>query len=527
MVAANFILDNYAISHARGEMDGMAQRYLNRGENAVNNAVVTLQRLSGNGTTTCTRNDRQAYLEAMNASGYVSRIGLVDHNGVMMCVAPEGKLDSNAILPAFKEESPLVGVGMLSEEFLGANIAVVSWRLPNNNRLFAEISPVAMAIDPGPDYLRASRRAELLLGNDVTWVSAGGYSSLTNPDDALIVDVASPRYPLKARIIVPKRTALTLVSDLKLIMVAAATGFSIMFVAIGIWFAWRPESEADDEFALAIRRGEFIPYYQPVLDIQTGKIHGCEVLMRWRRPDATLVAPGNFMPYAETTGHIFEMTRQLMRQTCTDVGELYRNHPDFKLSVNLFAGHFNDRSVIDDLRQIYTESGIMFQQIVVEVTERQPLTDMDEARKIISEIQALGIRVALDDVGTGHGGMAYLQKLGIDIIKIDKMFVDALGDDVSSTTIVDSMVELADNLGMGIIAEGVERMEQVTRLREIGVTAAQGYLFSQPLPAQDFVKLVEDVDAGKRIPMGLPSDEIETEAELDFEMTDEEDDAAA
>lgn len=145
---------------------------------------------------------------------------------------------------------------------------------------------------------------------------------------------------------------------------------------------------------------------------------------------------------------------------------------------------------------------------MVEVTERLPLQDLELARKLIAEMQALGVRVALDDVGTGHGGMAYLQKLGIDIIKIDKMFIDALGTDDSSTTIVDSMVELADNLGMGIIAEGVERMEQVERLRELGVTAAQGYLFAPPLPGKLYIDLANALTAGA----GAAADDEEDEA---------------
>jgi sensor c-di-GMP phosphodiesterase-like protein len=121
---------------------------------------------------------------------------------------------------------------------------------------------------------------------------------------------------------------------------------------------------------------------------------------------------------------------------------------------------------------------------------------MDTARKIIAEMQAVGVRVALDDVGTGHGGFAYLQKLGIDIIKIDKMFIDSLGTDDNSTTIVDTMVELADNLGMGIIAEGVETMEQIERLRELGVSAAQGYIFAPPLPAKLFIDLATALSGG-------------------------------
>jgi len=150
--------------------------------------------------------------------------------------------------------------------------------------------------------------------------------------------------------------------------------------------------------------------------------------------------------------------------------------------------------VVADIKSIFEKSKISFQQIVVEVTERHPLEDMELARKIMAELQALGVRVALDDVGTGHGGMAYLQKLGVDIIKIDKMFIDTISSDDNSTTIVDSMVELADNLGMGIIAEGVEQEEQIERLLELGVTAAQGYFFAAPMPADEFIAFSERME---------------------------------
>ena len=132
-----------------------------------------------------------------------------------------------------------------------------------------------------------------------------------------------------------------------------------------------------DNVNLKIRKGEFVPYYQPVMDIETGRLRGCEVLMRWARPDGSVISPGAFMTFAETSGHIFEMTRQIMRKTREEVGDLYYQNPEFKLSINLFAGHFEDRQIIEDIQQIYGGSQIAFQQIVMEVTERQPLSDQD------------------------------------------------------------------------------------------------------------------------------------------------------
>jgi sensor c-di-GMP phosphodiesterase-like protein len=516
LFAANFILNQYAENQAVAEMEAMGGRYLQRAELAISSTVSALQRLDRDDVQTCSAEDRHIYQKVVSAEGVIDAVGLVDASGKRMCIVPDVELTGKAILPLLRQDGPLVGIGMLERSFLGARAAVISWDLQNSFRLFAEVTPAAIGIDPGPEFLRAYRRAEVRLGNDLLWFSVGGFNSEgSDPNDALVVTVRSKQYPLKATIVAPVSAAIQSVQPLKVVAATACAGLALLLVAIGVWMSWRPESEAHDEFAAAVRNGEFIPYYQPVMDIQSGRLRGCEVLMRWRRPNGLMVSPAQFMAYAETHGHIFEMTRHLMVQTADEVGAMYQENPDLKLSVNLFAGHFLDRQIVADIQQIYDKSDISFQQIVVEVTERHPLEDMDRARKIIAELQALGVRVALDDVGTGHGGMAYLQKLGVDIIKIDKMFIDTIGSDDNSTTIVDSLVELADNLGMGIIAEGVEMEEQVERLLELGVTAAQGYLFAPPMPAADYIAFAEKLEEEERDRAKLEAEAEAAEAEAD------------
>nr|WP_244318669.1 EAL domain-containing protein [Roseibium hamelinense] len=477
-------------------MDAMGMRYIQRAEDAISQTVTALQRLARDDIQTCNAEDRVLFQTLVTSEGMIDAVGLVDSQGKRMCITPDMELTGEAVLPVLREDGPLVGIGMLDREYLGARSAVISWDLRNGNRLFAEVTPAVIASDPGPEYLRAYRRAELRLGNDLLWFATGGYSSeATDSSDTLVAAVSSPNYPLRATIVAPESAAIQAVQALKVIAATACVALAIILVAVGVWFSWRPESEANDEFVAAIKNGEFIPFYQPVIDIETGRMRGCEVLMRWRRPNGVLVSPGQFMAYAETYGHIFDMTRSLMMQTAREMSGYYGDNPDLKLSINLFAGHFLDREIVNDIKVIFGETDISYQQIVVEVTERHPLADLELARKIIAELQSLGVRVALDDVGTGHGGMAYLQKLGIDIIKIDKMFIDTIGMDDSSTTIVDSMVELADNLGMGIIAEGVEQQEQIDRLLDLGVTAAQGYHFAPPMPCGEFLEFAEKTEA--------------------------------
>jgi EAL domain-containing protein (putative c-di-GMP-specific phosphodiesterase class I) len=150
--------------------------------------------------------------------------------------------------------------------------------------------------------------------------------------------------------------------------------------------------------------------------------------------------------------------------------------------------------VLNDVGSIFEGSSIRLSQVVLELTERHELHNLAAARRVIAALQALGCRIAIDDVGTGHSGLSYILKLGVDIIKIDKLFVDAIKTERHSQAIVATLVDLARNLRMQIVAEGVENFEQVIYLREHGISAAQGFVFAPPLPASAFLQLVEAID---------------------------------
>jgi sensor c-di-GMP phosphodiesterase-like protein len=259
----------------------------------------------------------------------------------------------------------------------------------------------------------------------------------------------------------------------------------------------RADPMADMHRALA--NGEFIPYYQPILDIDTGRIVGCEVLVRWRKPDGAMISPGAFIGEAERSGFIFPLTLSVMRQAAAELGPSYLARPELKCGFNLCAAHFRDETIISDVVAIFGNADLKLSQVLLEVTERDPLPDMDVARAIIARFQEMGVRVALDDVGTGHGGMSYLLKLRVDVMKIDKLFIDALGSERQSTAIVDSLIDLAAHLNMDVVAEGVETFDQVEALRRRGVRSAQGYVFAPPLPGSSFVKLVEAMEPAAEV----------------------------
>ncbi len=164
------------------------------------------------------------------------------------------------------------------------------------------------------------------------------------------------------------------------------------------------------------------------------------------------------------------------------------------VAFNIAPRHFASDLLIDDIASIFVGGPLSTSQLVLELTERYEIEDLAATRNLIAELQGLGCRIAIDDVGTGHNGLSYILKLGVDIIKIDKMFVDAIGTEAHSRAIVDTLVDLARNLRMQIVAEGVENFEQVIYLREHGITSAQGFVFSPPLPGSAFIQLIEAID---------------------------------
>ncbi|MGC1694653.1 MAG: EAL domain-containing protein [Pseudolabrys sp.] len=283
-------------------------------------------------------------------------------------------------------------------------------------------------------------------------------------------------------------------SDLRWLGLFATGAIIIILAVFSMLIPRRRPGDPVAELERALRAGEFVPYYQPIVDIRSGQLRGAEVLVRWRKPDGTLVYPGSFIPLAESSGVIRAMTRDLMKRVCVEAGHALGLRPALKVSFNFAGQLFSDDSIVKDVVKIFSGSSIKLSQVVLEVTERDPIENFTATRQTIAAFQGLGVRIAIDDVGTGHSGLSYMLKLGVDIIKIDKMFVDAIGTDRNSTTIVETLVDLAHNMRMDVVAEGVENFEQVMYLRELGVRSAQGYVFAPPLPGKSFLQLIEATD---------------------------------
>ncbi len=239
----------------------------------------------------------------------------------------------------------------------------------------------------------------------------------------------------------------------------------------------------------ALSQGEFELYYQPFVRVRTGKVLGVEALLRWNSPILGLVNPNDFIPLLEEVGLIIPVSHWVLEEACKQ-GMLWEQMgiTDLKINVNISAMQFNNREIIQQIGDALDSSGLKPHLLCLELTESLLLDNDGENDKILEEITALGVSISLDDFGTGYSSMQYLRHLPIDSIKIDRSFVRDVVLSSEDSFIVEAIVSLAKSLRLNIIAEGVEDEEQFVFLRDLGVTAIQGYLLSRPLPA----KLIED-----------------------------------
>ncbi|QFU20655.1 EAL domain-containing protein [Shewanella eurypsychrophilus] len=237
---------------------------------------------------------------------------------------------------------------------------------------------------------------------------------------------------------------------------------------------------------VAIKKGELVAYYQPIIDAQTGYIVGAEALVRWFKPDGTIEPPGRFIQILEESELINELTLQLLRNIPVDLVDVLKESPNFRCSINLVPQHLESADFSDQLI-LLAEQGFPCHQLAIEITERYPLKNLRQARINVDKMKALGVCIELDDAGTGYGGASYLQELNIDVMKIDKLFVDTLIISPDRTQVLDANIQMALTLGMQIIAEGVEASSQSKTLLDKGVRFQQGFLFAKPLSAVEFV----------------------------------------
>ncbi|MHC8397908.1 EAL domain-containing protein [Pseudomonas sp. LB3P93] len=262
-----------------------------------------------------------------------------------------------------------------------------------------------------------------------------------------------------------------------------------MLVGFMVFLLVRQRQSLDAELNGAIRRGELQVLYQPIFDLDSRNCVGAEALLRWRRPDGTLTSPDLFIPMAENTGQIRQMTDFVLQRLLEQLGQLLRANPQLYISVNLAACDVMVPRIGQVMARLLTLHRVAAKQIAFEVTERG-LIDVVVARENLQALRDVGHQVLIDDFGTGYCSLAYLQTLPVDCLKIDKAFIDALGHDAASSGVAPHIIHMAQALQLRVIAEGIEHEAQAAFLSSEGVKYGQGWLFAHALSAVQFIELI-------------------------------------
>jgi c-di-GMP phosphodiesterase len=474
------------------QLEELTDVALRRSEIVAAFGAATLDELAKRGTINCDPASLQAVRFLVYQRSAVKDIRLLNRDGSVICSAfsetlefDNGWVDRPKMLRSSDQRLLFFRVDQFNAVALG-----VLRDIGDAKSLVAILGLNSDVFDIMPTELRAHSEVLLELndGSDV-----GRFSLKAKDEFSQFVELrkVSSRYPLRATIRV-ERSALRLWhNEAYWPTMLIALGLGLVFGLLVTRAATAKLEGPVVDIDRGLARREFKPFFQPIFDLRTGDILGCEVLARWIREDGTIVPPMSFIPLVESSGRIDAMTWLILETALRELYPRLRENKHFKLSFNVVPRHLLSEGFVEKLRRIVLAAKVSARQIVLEVTERSELPNLGRAATVVKELRELGFRVAMDDVGVGHSGLSQMKGLGANTIKIDKFFVDTITDDGSAVTIVQMLVRLARDLGMAVIAEGIETSEQVQALIACGVEEGQGYIVSPPLPLAKFDELLE------------------------------------
>ena len=252
--------------------------------------------------------------------------------------------------------------------------------------------------------------------------------------------------------------------------------------------------DVENKLRKAIRDDDLVVHYQPVLDVKTGRISGSEALVRIQNEDGSLVMPGSFIDVAEDSGLISDLGHQVLVKAIHQTAEWTRQEipgqQPLSIAVNVSARQLTDPHYPEKLREQLEHAGLAPSQLSLELTESALIDGNPITERSLQQLRSLGVRIGLDDFGTGFSSLAYLKRFPISFLKVDRSFVDGLGTDENDSAIVRATIALAHGLNLRVVAEGVETQDQLARLAELNCDLVQGYLFSKPVGADEFAKFL-------------------------------------
>ncbi|HWU02672.1 MAG TPA: EAL domain-containing protein [Novosphingobium sp.] len=310
--------------------------------------------------------------------------------------------------------------------------------------------------------------------------------SVFQSGDDIVAIAKSRQYDLGAIAVLPLSHVADHLRQTVLVLVPIGI-FTGWLFSVGLIVVIRQRISMATMIRNGIKENEFFLLYQLVTNLSTGKVEGAEALIRWRHNSGHMVAPDNFIPAAEQADLMPMLTRHVLRLLARDVQGIPESYPDCHFAINFSAADIHRPDAIADLHNFVRQSGLGFDRIVIEATEHS-FIDVNEANKNIAEMRQAGAKVAIDDFGIGYSSLAYLAQLDVDYLKIDKLFISALGTASATSRVASQIIQMAKSLDLKTVAEGVETEEQEKILRDLGVDLVQGYRYGVPMPIDDLIR---------------------------------------
>ncbi|MBI3527264.1 MAG: EAL domain-containing protein [Betaproteobacteria bacterium] len=281
--------------------------------------------------------------------------------------------------------------------------------------------------------------------------------------------------------------------------------------------------EFESNLSNALNNHEFVLYYQPKVDLATGRVTGLEALIRWISPQLGFVSPGDFISIAEETGLIVPMGRWVAQTACVQNRAWQKGGlPQLRIAINISARQMGDKGLVEFISDTLKKTGLTAESLELEITESAVMSNQEHAEKVLNELKGLGFHLTMDDFGTGYSSLAYLKRFPFDSVKIDQSFVRGIPESKDDSAIVEAIIAMAHSLQLKVVAEGVETKEQFDFLRTLGCDQIQGYYFSKPIPANEVVMLLyktmtREAAAAASVPGAelKPVSEIKAETEVD------------
>ncbi|OUL27119.1 diguanylate cyclase [Nostoc sp. RF31YmG] len=248
----------------------------------------------------------------------------------------------------------------------------------------------------------------------------------------------------------------------------------------------------ENDLCKALERQEFLVYYQPIFNINSNHLIGFEALVRWQHPIRGFISPGEFIPVAEESGLIVPLDSWILETACQQLA-LWKTHCSnqfsLKVSVNLSVQDLRKTTLVKDIERILVQTGLDGDCLTLEITESMLIDNINEALIVLEQLKKLGIQISIDDFGTGYSSLNYLYRLPADFLKIDRSFINQMQEGSRNYQLVKTIITLSNQLGLAVVAEGIEKQQQLQWLKQLGCEFGQGYLFSQPLPAHEIERL--------------------------------------